>query len=154
MDKPLVRLSLLLSAIVVIGLIVTFGFLFNLDDCDAEGNCRWNFFNVGLMVTFVLAGFVTFFGILALPGGKNPDGTFREQRVRFTITASLLICYLVLLTTSVFWRDDQFNVTMVDTLTNLMMIVLPFYFGSSAAVEWATKNKKIDSMPETEGNPQ
>ena len=39
------------------------------------------------------------------------------------------------------WRVDDGNVNteMLDTLTQMMAIVLPFYFGTSGLVEWSKR---------------
>jgi hypothetical protein len=44
----------------------------------------------------------------------------------------------------VFWRDG-INSAMVETLTDLMMVVIPFYFGASAAAQIAKKKAEKKS---------
>lgn len=91
-----------------------------------------------LPLMLILVGVVTFFGILMLPDGTDSNTSLSEARVRLCITATLLMVYIVYLGSVVFWRSERmtdFEKQMVSTLTTLLAVVLPFYFGSSAAVD-------------------
>jgi hypothetical protein len=95
---------------------------------------------MGLVLTIISAGVLTLFGTLALPGAQDEDGSYREQRIRFSIAITFLVVYLVFFGMAVFW-DTGTNAKMVETLTNLMMVVMPFYFGASAAAQIAKKKE-------------
>lgn len=99
--------------------------------------CAWGW--MILSITLVLSSIACFFGLLALPGGRNDQGGFKEERIRLSVAGTLMVAYLVLFSTAIFFgnRDQSINLTMMDTLTQLMMVVLPFYFGTSGLVEWA-----------------
>ena len=143
MDKQTVSLGLVLAAIITGGLLLTYGVLFPLDDrCEQGAYCMWGW--LGLTVTLLLSMVATLFGILALSGARNDDGTFREARIRFAIAATLLVVYFVLFSNAVLWgtSDKSINDSMMATLTQLMTIVLPFYFGTSGIVEWAKIKQK------------
>ena len=95
----------------------------------------------GLPLMLIVVGLATFFGTLALPGGTEPDGTVRERRIRFCIAATLVVIYIVYFGTTAFWKEEvsALEKEMISTLTTLLSIVLPFYFGASAAVEIAKR---------------
>lgn len=111
--------------------------------------------DVVLGVTLVLIAFINFFGFLGLPGAVGRGGEFRESRIRLGIAASLLLVYLTYFGTIVFLAAPQ-NPTqeekLLATLTSLLSIVIPFYFGASAAVEIGSRLKKDNSEPHGKGN--
>ncbi|MEJ2094075.1 MAG: hypothetical protein P8X93_02550 [Gammaproteobacteria bacterium] len=138
MDKATIRVGLLLGIVVTIGLFISHG-LFHWGDlvCEKGAYCRWGW--VALTITLLLAMIITLFGLLALPGARTDEGVFREERIRFAIAATLLVVYFVLFCNSVLFgeSDENINFKMMDTMTTLMTIVLPFYFGTSGLVEWS-----------------
>src|SRR6185503_18261872 len=79
---------------------------------------------LALVLTLVITALTTLFGCLALPGSRDPEGNFRESRIRFSIAITVLVLYLVFFGMSVFWTDGA-NKDMVATLTNLLMVVIP-----------------------------
>jgi len=98
------------------------------------------------------ASAIAFFAILALPGGIAPDGTIKESRIRFAIAGSLMVVYLVYFG-SVAYLDyvakdaqdgatETFAITIMPTLSNLLMVTVSFYFGSTAAIEIANTVSK------------
>jgi hypothetical protein len=93
---------------------------------------------LGLMM--VIVAVIVFFGLLACPGSYQ-GGTFSEARIRLAITATLLIAYLVYFGTVVFLEKNPdeaaFAPDVLPTLTNLLSITIPFYFGATAALEIA-----------------
>ena len=101
------------------------------------------------------AAAITFFGFLGLPGNIDDKGAFRESRIRLSITGTLLIVYLIYFGSIVYLQPDtdaEGNIikteaeSLLPTLTNLLMVTIPFYFGSSVAVEIANlQSKKGDS---------
>lgn len=142
MDKATMKLGLLLGIVVTIGLFVAHG-LFHWSDlvCKQGAYCAWGW--VVLTITLVLAMVITLFGLLSLPGARTNEGVFREERVRFAIAATLMVVYFVLFCNAVLFgeKDTNINFKMMDTLTQLMTIVLPFYFGTSGLVEWAKRRE-------------
>ena len=142
MDKATIKVGLVLGIVVTVGLAVTHG-LFHWQSvvCSEKDYCRWGW--VALTVTLALGMIVTLFGLLALPGGRSKEGVFREERVRLAIAATLLVVYFTLFSNAVLFgqEDKNINQQMMETLTQLMTIVLPFYFGTSGLVEWAKGNK-------------
>lgn len=141
MDKTLIKIGLLLAIVVTIGLLVTY-YLFDWQDLKIQSGAKmskywWGW--VALSITLMLAMVITLFGLLALPGGRTDKGVFREERIRFAIAATLVVVYLVLFSNAVFFAEGKINKEMMDTLTMLMTIVLPFYFGTSGLVEWAKR---------------
>ena len=142
MNKQAVILGVVVSILVLVPQVASY-ILFYIG-VEKVGNWGW----YSLSLTMVVTMLVTLFGVLALPGGLSDDGSYREQRIRFAIAATLVAVYFVLFSNAVLWgNSDQINGKMMDTLTQLMTIVLPFYFGTSGLVEWgkmreARKNKQ------------
>ena len=91
------------------------------------------------------SGIITFFGLLGIP---DKGELFSESRVRLAVCATFLVIYIVYFGSSVYLNptvtdDDKelktFAKDLFPTLTNLLGIVVAFYFGSSAAVSIAKK---------------
>ncbi len=103
-------------------------------------------------IMLIGASIITFFGLLGLPGGITTNGTLVEAKIRFAITGSLVIVYLVYFGSVVYLHKDaqneddltigSFASTMIPTLSNLLMVVVSFYFGSTAAIEIANTVSK------------
>ena len=94
-------------------------------------------FVLSLMV--IIMGVVTFCGFLMLPGSCDSAGVFDERRIRLAITASIFLTYLTYFGTAVFWNDDSFGglqKELFDSITTLLTILLPFYFGASVAADY------------------
>lgn len=129
MNRPAITLGIVIGITVSVLLLATY-ILFSAQ----AGQWGWYMLSLTLAVT----GVTTLFGILALPGGLSEDGSYREQRIRFAIAATLLVVYFVLFSNAVLWgaESKDVNKEMMGTLTQLMSIVLPFYFGTSGLVEW------------------
>jgi hypothetical protein len=94
-----------------------------------------------LVVTLMSVAVITLFGTLAIRGGQDAQGGFTEGRIRLAIAMSLLVLYIVFFSMAVFWAAEGTNQKMIETLTNLMMVVMPFYFGASAVAQ-VNKNKE------------
>ena len=96
------------------------------------------------------AALFTFFGLLI--GSIDQNGALRESQIRLAITATLIVIYVVYFGTSVYFiaeRNERgeplpsFAKDLLPTLTNLLMVSISFYFGSTAAIEIAkTLSKK------------
>ena len=89
---------------------------------------------------------ITFFAFLGLPGNVDENGAFRESRIRLAVTATLIITYLVYFGSVVYLSPEvdeggkivnTFAQDLLPTLTNLLMVTISFYFGSTAAIEIA-----------------
>ena len=142
------RLGLIVVAVIMAGLFTVYILLDPLDQAcqlakgdDPKVVCLRHT-ELALVLTIIVTAIVTLFGTLALPGAQDEKGNFLEQRIRFSIATTILVVYLLLFSMAVFW-DSGINIPMVETLTNLMMVVIPFYFGASAAAQFA-KNKEAN----------
>ncbi len=143
MDKAVMKLGFLLGTVVAAGVLLSeYLFHWTATACQEGAYCRWGW--VVLTVTLILSMVITLFGVLALPGGRDDKGVFREERVRLAIAATLLVVYFVLFCNAVLFgkSDTNINEEMMKTLTQLMTIVLPFYFGTSGLVEWAKRKEE------------
>lgn len=137
-----IRLGLFLTCIILIAWVILFytlNFYYN-------GVDYWALMLIG-------AAIVTFFGLLALPGGISKDGSILESRIRFAVTGCLIIVYLVHFGSIVYddnlLKEDSgsFAISTISTFSNLLVVVISFYFGSTAAIEIAdTVSKKGQSV--------
>lgn len=107
---------------------------------DADYVCT-RYADLVLSLVVVVSALITLFGALSIEGAKADDGSYKEGRIRLSIALTVLVAYFVYFSLAVFWVEGTYNTQIFETLTNLMMVVIPFYFGSSAAVEWADKRK-------------
>ena len=91
-----------------------------------------------LSIMLIMVGVVTFFGFLT--GTESVD----ERSMRIAIAASVVMVYIVLLATVIFWveiPDDpktklpDITQTMLTHFTTIMGVVMAFYFGASAYIE-------------------
>jgi hypothetical protein len=93
-------------------------------------------------------GIVTFFGVLSLPTEGDDVTRLTEPRMRLALTAALVLTYLVYFSVAA-WRAEsgvQLSMPLLETLTGMIMVVLPFYFGATAAVEIA---RAVSQSPST-----
>jgi hypothetical protein len=145
MDKATLKVGLALGIVVTVGLLVMNGLFYwrDLQIAAKEFVPMYAWGWVALSITLLLSMVITLFGLLALPGARNNEGVFREERIRFAIAATLVVVYFVLFCNSVLFGegDKSINPEMMKTLTQLMIIVLPFYFGTSGLVEWAKRRE-------------
>ena len=97
---------------------------------------------VGLVAIF------SFFGFLIVPGGWKDGVGFTEGRVRLAITTALVMLYITYFATGIFWfgtpeaQPSELSRTLFTTLANLLMVVVPFYFGATAATEIAKSHAR------------
>jgi len=93
----------------------------------------------GYSVMTISLALLTFFVLLDLPGGRDADGEFTSQRLRLCITVTLVVLFIVYFGTTGYWDEHEvaadFPKLMMQTLGGLLSIVIPFYFGTTAAVE-------------------
>jgi hypothetical protein len=99
----------------------------------------------------IISAIIALFGTMAIAGAQHSDGTFREQRIRLSVAFAILVVYLIYFGMAIMWGGQkEGSQKLLETFTNLMMVVIPFYFASSAAVEWsARKDKNHDAQRET-----
>ena len=97
-----------------------------------------------------LVALITYFGLLSLPGGFSKEKGFSESRIRFAITSTLTITYLVYFSTVMFSADtdNSVNTNLLATLTNLLGVVIAFYFGSTAVSDYLAKKSNEDNKKE------
>lgn len=139
-DKKVVRMVIFVGSIIaliyVIG--ICLGYYTSL---------RWQALNIMLG----LVAIISFFGILIIPGGWSEGKGFSEGRVRFAITAALVMLYIIYFATVIFWfnvpeaRQDELPKALFNTLADMLKIVLPFYFGATAASEIAKSRRNSKS---------
>ena len=101
-----------------------------------------------LSVMLALVAAITYFGTLSIPGGGTKDEAITEGRIRLALASTFVIVYLVYLSTAIFWTvpggaEQTLAGPLVETLTDLIKIVLPFYFGVSGAVEIAKSRSRV-----------
>lgn len=100
-----------------------------------------------------LGAIASFFGILALPGGWSEGRGFTEARVRLALTSTLVMLYVLYFSTAIFWfgtpesEPSPLGETLFTTLSNLLMVVVPFYFGTTAATEIARTRSRAAPAP-------
>jgi hypothetical protein len=108
-----------------------------------------------LVVMLALVSLITFFGFLSLPVDGQPVNRLTDSALRIALTAALVMTYLVYFSTAV-WLSEGEGVDaaraddLLSTLTSMIMVVLPFYFGVTGAVEAA----RIWRAPAAEGVPE
>ena len=138
------RLGLMVCGVAVVGLFSAYVILDPVSQaCLAQQSTNprlvcGRYAELALVLTLVFTAVLTLFGTLALPGAQDESGNFREQRIRFSIAITILILYLIYFSMAIFWQTGT-NKDLVATLTNLMMVVIPFYFGASAAAQIAKR---------------
>lgn len=148
----MIRLGIIVIVIASTGLIVSyaiFGQLWIEAGCHLPERHCTNYVDMTMAVTMTISGIITLFGTLSVPGAQNSDGSFKEQRIRLSITMSILVIYFIWWSFALQWStsDESLN-PMFETLTDLIKIIIPFYFGASAFAQWAESqkgdHKKID----------
>ncbi len=132
--NPLIKSLLIISAAIII--VVVAGIL------------ATRFFDHSsfLSLMLVLVALITFFGLLISPGAVDQNGTVHESRIRLAIASTLIMFYLVFFSKTVFFRDTNaispLADKMLETLTTMLTIVLPFYFGASAVAGYVKREGK------------
>ncbi len=112
-----------------------------------------------LGVMMVAIAVIVFFGLLSLPQTSDGGATITEARIRLAIAGTLLLEYLAYFGFVVFLERNKnevgFAETVFPTLTGMIQIVLPFYFGASAAVQIAgARSKETPQEPKAQETPQ
>ena len=137
----MMKLGTIVIVVAATGLIVSyaiFGPLWIDDECYLEKIHCTSYVDMTMAVAMTVSGILTLFGTLSLPGAQNTDGSFKEQRIRLSITMSILVIYFIWWSFALQWStaDEPLN-PMFETLTDLLKIIIPFYFGASAFAQWA-----------------
>jgi len=87
-----------------------------------------------------IIGIVTFFGsLMAEIEGAKEEGV---ERIRRSITFSILTVYLTLVGTMAFFKVQQDLKGLLLSFTTTTGVVIAFYFGSSAYVDGKSISKK------------
>ena len=122
-----IREQLFLTAFVV-AIVVIGGYWLSM-------NVHRSFFSFML----VLVALSTFFGSLMWSGGFNQQTGFHENRIRLAIASTLVLTYLVYFCTVIFFSSSAqlgpYQKDLLETFTDLLKIVFPFYFGATAVSE-------------------
>jgi uncharacterized membrane protein len=102
--------------------------------------------HMAFSILLVLVTLTTYFGFLMLPGGFREETGFTESRIRLAIASTLTLTYLIYFCTVIFFSkgtaEEKFNQELLGTLTDLLKIVLPFYFGAAAVSEIVQKRSE------------
>jgi hypothetical protein len=121
--KALLIIGISIILVVIIGITIAYSFIGR----------------QALSVMLFLTALIAYFGILIVPGGWKEGEGFSESRIRLAITSAFLVVYLAYFSTVIFWSGKEalppLANKMIETLTDLLSIVLPFYFGVTGAVE-------------------
>ncbi len=137
--KPLLLIIISISVVAILGITVLHSYL--------GGRA--------LSIMLILTALIAYFGVLIVPGGGKEGELFSESRIRLAITSSFVMVYFVYLSVVIFWKQDALPpvlaLKMVETLTDLLTIVLPFYFGVTGAVE-IFKDRSKSPPKKNEGN--
>ena len=123
--RPVVLVGSLIALIFVAGIIL--------------GYYTWlEYQALQMMLGLVAIG--SFFGILVIPGGWSEGRGFSTGRVQLALTSALVMLFVVYYATVIFWygvpeamEPPELPKQMLDTLSDLLKIVVPFYFGATAA---------------------
>ncbi len=98
-----------------------------------------------LAMIAILLAFVTYFGFMAISQSLDQGWASNIGSMRTAITSGILVFYLFILSISIFfstaYKFSPFAETMINNLTTIIGIIIPFYFGASAYVQ-AQSSKK------------
>ena len=148
MKHRIEKIGLLNMVIVTIGLCLANFLGGDLD--DATGKLRAGYVEYSAIYALIttLCGLITFFGLLCDPEAKEVDGTIKDKQIRFGITASLFVVFLVYYGTTAYWDEtekiSEYFEVMFPAFMQLLAIVLAFYFGTTAAIEVFGKQRNGD----------
>jgi hypothetical protein len=107
----------------------------------------WNNLRLGVSVLAVSGiGVITFLGILVLSHRSGHRG-FSTGEMRSAIAATFMVVYFTMLGILMFFygKLPEMAPTLIKNFTNLMGVVIAFYFGSTAVVEYATEKYRHTS---------
>lgn len=106
--------------------------------------CRYWGNIVFLAASTVTTSIITFFGFLILGVGIGQNGSLNERNLRFAITSSVVITYLVVVGMGIFFvtnnKIPEIASTLLTSFTSIVGVIVAFYFGASAYTEILTKN--------------
>lgn len=124
------------------------GNFFGGDLNDASGRMKSGYIEYSVIYASMtaLCGLITYFGLLGDPAAKEDDGEISDKQMRFSIASTLLVVFLVYYCTTAYWNEkekvSEYFKLMFPAFTQLLTIVLAFYFSASAAVDIFGKKKK------------
>jgi hypothetical protein len=146
------RLGIAVIVVVVIGVSLVYAVFDPLERACSKGEICPRYVDLMLTLTLIVTGVATLFGTMAMSGAQNPDGSFREQRIRLSIAMTVLVVYLVYFGMAVLWTQHE-TPALVGTLTDLLKITIPFYFGASAFAQWSESGSGSQQRPKKKGKP-
>jgi peptidoglycan/LPS O-acetylase OafA/YrhL len=90
-----------------------------------------------LSFSMLSIAFISFFGFLWIYSCDNQEFKVDEQSLQNTIATTIVIVYLALVTTVVFFKEYQEELpkiteTLLINFTVIVGIIIAFYFGSTA----------------------
>lgn len=90
-----------------------------------------------LSYSMLAISLISFFGFLWIYSCENDEFKVDEKSLRNTIATSITIVYLSLVTTVVFFKQEQQELpkiteTLLSNFTVIVGIIIAFYFGSTA----------------------
>ncbi|PXF57575.1 MAG: hypothetical protein C4B58_09305 [Deltaproteobacteria bacterium] len=90
-----------------------------------------------LSYSMLAISLISFFGFLWIYSCENHEFKVDEKSLRNTIATSITIVYLSLVTTVVFFKEEQKELpeiteTLLSNFTVIVGIIIAFYFGSTA----------------------
>jgi hypothetical protein len=135
--RPIILVGALIALIFVVG--IGLGYYTKLG---------WKALNIMLG----LIAICSFFGIMAVPGGWSENNGFSDGRVRLALTSTLVMLYVVYFATVIFWfnvpeaKQEEIPKALFTTLADMLKIIVPFYFGATAATEIAKSRREALPM--------
>lgn len=104
----------------------------------------WRFFkplDTVLAMTAIFLAFFTYFGFMAISQSLGQGWASNIGSMRTAIASGILVFYFFILSISIFfsaaYKFSDFSQTMINNLTTIIGIIIPFYFGASAYVQAA-----------------
>jgi hypothetical protein len=139
--------TILIANVVLVFLGLTVAYVFGMEAYKGADGVSRGGIDEAYPYTLMTIGvaLVTFFGLLELPGGKEPSGAYISARIRFAITVTLLLVCIVYFATTGYWLDEkpsEYATMMVPILERLLIITIAFYFGATALTEMRSPKEK------------
>ena len=110
--------------------------LYPLQTLDSENRVRTVSASVAVFSLMLIAvGLISFYGAMGM-GFGNKDNTLSKGDVRLAIVIALITMYIVLTGTVAFFRGNttlpEVSSTILGHFTNIVGVVIVFYFGTTA----------------------
>lgn len=94
-------------------------------------NMRW----LDPAIAVAIIGGIVFFGTLALADYVTPDEGVSTGELRTAISAAIIVVYLMVIALSLGDKFGTHDVQIIDVFSNVVIVVVAFYFGSKGAKE-------------------